>query len=165
MANTYIPLSSTTLTASASTITISSIPQTYTDLLIKTSMRSTYPGVNVNWTTIRWNNDGSQLYSSLHLFGTGSTTNRQYPYYITGDLATASTFANGEIYISDYSSSTSKAITATGFAENNDANNNSITITAATYTGTSGISSIVFFPNGGTFDIGCKIDVYGIKNS
>jgi len=175
MANTYIPISKTILTSSASTITLSSIPQTYTDLVVLCSLRSTYPGVYTNWVTMRVNNDGTQLYSMTYVASSAGTTSssrfasasvsRGYPFYIDSDLNTANTFGNGEIYIPNYTSSTAKQISSTGVAEVNDTTHEWLMGSANLYTGTSAITSLVFFSNGGSFDAGSRIDLYGIKNN
>jgi hypothetical protein len=73
MANTYKLIEARTLNSNQTSITFSSIPQTYTDLLIKASTRnlaSNSSGINIylNSTT-----PGSQ-YKEVRLYGTGSAT-------------------------------------------------------------------------------------------
>jgi hypothetical protein len=70
MAVTYDPIYSTILTATATTITFSSIPQTYTDLIIvKNGTHST--GVNA---TLRFNSDSTVgNYGETYMYVSGST--------------------------------------------------------------------------------------------
>jgi hypothetical protein len=173
---TYVALSKTIVATPATSLTISGIPQTYDDLLIITAMRSTYPGLYTNFMTVRWNGDSTgSLYSDTSLYGTGSAVSstrqtaagRNYPFYINADLSTSNVFSNGEIYVPNYTTSSNKVITSTGIAENNSTTNNFVYIGAGLYTGTSAITSIVLLSNGGTpgFDVGSRIDIYGIKRT
>jgi hypothetical protein len=69
MAATYTPIASITLGAAAPSVTFSSIPQTYTDLVLVVSGTTTVDG-NVK---IIFNSDSSSIYTSTILFGDGST--------------------------------------------------------------------------------------------
>jgi hypothetical protein len=69
MAATYTPIASITLGAAAPAVTFSSIPQTYTDLVLVVSGTTTIDG-NVK---IIFNSDSSSIYSSTILLGDGST--------------------------------------------------------------------------------------------
>lgn len=68
--NTYESISSVTLTSNASTVTFSSIPQTYTDLFLVINGR-TDTDENVS---LRINGDTGNNYSETTLYGTGSTS-------------------------------------------------------------------------------------------
>ena len=70
MAVTYDPIATTTLGSNAQTITFSSIPQTYTDLVLVFSSAITAGAADV-W--IRFNSDSGTNYSSTALFGNGSS--------------------------------------------------------------------------------------------
>jgi hypothetical protein len=67
--STYTPIATTTLGSSSSTVTFSSIPSTYTDLVI------VFDGANTSGLNkfIQFNNDTSALYSSTALSGDGSS--------------------------------------------------------------------------------------------
>jgi hypothetical protein len=69
MAATYTPIASATLGAAAPSVTFSSIPQTYTDLVLVVNGTTTSDG-NVN---IIFNSDSSSIYSATVLLGDGST--------------------------------------------------------------------------------------------
>ena len=70
MAKTYTPIATQTLTTSSATITFSSIPQTYTDLVLIINGGTASQGDNV-W--LRFNSDSGSNYSFTELRGNGST--------------------------------------------------------------------------------------------
>lgn len=66
---TYELIETTTLASSASSVTLSSIPQTYRDLVLVVSPKvSSYP----NWIGLRFNGDSAGNYSYIYMTGTGS---------------------------------------------------------------------------------------------
>jgi|688.fasta_scaffold1585727_1 hypothetical protein len=69
MAATYTPIASTILGVNASSITFSSIPQTYTDLIVIFNGR-TDGDENTN---LQFNSDTTNNYSVTALYGNGST--------------------------------------------------------------------------------------------
>jgi len=89
----------------SSTIDFSSIPSTYTDLVVKASIRTSTTDSGI---FVYLNNDTTNTnYTTRRLFGNGSTaTSASYsaPYWLYTDVSTdtASTFANGEIYLPNY---------------------------------------------------------------
>lgn len=75
MAVTYEPISTTTLSTATATVTFSSIPQTYTDLvLIVNGVESAN-----QYVAIRFNGDTAGNYSQTRLYGNGTsvTSDRQ----------------------------------------------------------------------------------------
>lgn len=70
MASTYTPIATTTLGSAAASYTFSSIPSTYTDLILifNGSASSGTP-----YTTLRFNGDTASNYSDTTLSGNGST--------------------------------------------------------------------------------------------
>jgi len=69
---TYTPLATVTLTSSASSVTFSSIPATYRDLiLVITGSLATTPGD----LSLRFNSDSGSNYSYVRMSGSGSATN------------------------------------------------------------------------------------------
>ena len=69
MAKTYEPIASTTLTAGTASVTFTSIPQTYTDLVVVFNGR-TDGDENTN---LQFNSDTTNNYSVTALYGNGST--------------------------------------------------------------------------------------------
>lgn len=127
MAYTYSLLASSTVGAGgASAITFNNIPQNYTDLVVKVSLRNTAADTNTD-TKITFNGSTSG-YSARRITGSGTAAGSvtQSPtdaiYFGLpgeGTLWTVSTFANGEMYIPNYTSSNNKSISLDGVAENN----------------------------------------------
>jgi len=68
--STYTPIATQTSDGSASTITFSSIPSTYTDLIFV--VRSAGSGGSVD-TTLRFNGDTNSNYSRVYMYGSGSS--------------------------------------------------------------------------------------------
>jgi len=68
MAATYTPISTYTLSSGATTVSFTSIPSIYTDLVLVANC--TYNG-STNW-YLRFNNDSNSYYSKTVLYGTGS---------------------------------------------------------------------------------------------
>jgi hypothetical protein len=153
----------------ASTITFSSIPQTYTDLLIKLSGRGT-SGSFPNPTIIF--NGSSTGYSWRGLYGDGSGTasNNQSSTSsiilgtMDGSSETSNTFGNMDIYIPNYASSNYKSVSTDCVPENN-ATTNYMYLIAGLWSNTAAITSITINPGSGNFAQYSTAYLYGIKNS
>jgi hypothetical protein len=122
MANTYFQIGSTVTVGAGgvATITFSSIPATYTDLLLKISARNATGSVTGMY--ISFNGSTSGFGNKLSE-GDGSTTaSSSLARYIgveNSGSATANTFSNGEVYIPNYAGSGNKAFSADNVSENN----------------------------------------------
>ena len=68
--STYTPIASQTLGSAASSVTFSSIPQGYTDLVIVVNGKATSSTPDMY---VRFNNDSSALYSYTRMYGDGSS--------------------------------------------------------------------------------------------
>jgi hypothetical protein len=74
MANTMTKISTLTLSVDTQVISLTSIPNTYTDLILKADTRSSATGGSFNTVYVNFNADYSTLYSLTYLQGiTGST--------------------------------------------------------------------------------------------
>jgi hypothetical protein len=174
MASSRTLIESQTLASSAASVTFNSIPSTYTDIVVKASVRTDYAAV-IDYLIIRFNSDSSTNYSDTRLVayaGTGTLSDRTSSatslgnVSVDGNSATSSTFSNTEIYIPNYLSTVGKPISASTVVENNSASANQIVADAALYRGASAISNIAFTPSVGTnFLSGSSFYLYGIKNS
>jgi len=67
---TYTPLATVTLGSTAASVTFSSIPATYRDLILIITAQRTGSPVNVG---MRFNGDSGSNYSSVFMTGTGSS--------------------------------------------------------------------------------------------
>jgi len=174
MASTYGLISSVTVgSGGAANITFSSIPQSYTDLLIKVSGRSTRTGTTSGDSfTIAFNGVGGTSYSDIALRGSGSAVTSYQDVSQSGaDLGrvpaagqTASTFGNSEIYIPNYAGSTIKSISTDTVTENN-ATEAYQTLLGGFFSNTGAITSIVIAPSGSnTWAEYSTAYLYGIYN-
>jgi hypothetical protein len=174
MATTYTLISSNVLTSSAASVTFSSIPSTYTDLVLRLSARSTRVATSNNL-EMRLNADSSALYSYTYIYGTGSTayssrgsaSTETYVSTLNAANSTANTFTSAEIYIPSYTASQSKPIGSISAFENNSATTWELDGYAHLYRSNTAISSITLYSGLGSFnfDTGSSFYLYGIKNS
>ena len=123
MATTYVKIASVSVgVLGSATVEFTSIPATYTDLVLKLSARGTNVAVSGNM-AITINGSTANLSRRL-IYGSGSataSTNNTDGYVgdIAGTTATASTFSNTEIYFPNYASSTNKSFSTDNVTENN----------------------------------------------
>ena len=126
MATTYTLISSVTVgSGGAANIEFTSIPSTYTDLIIKMSLRSSNTGNIAKRTGIRFNGASTDANLSTSLaYGDGSitggfTTSTGFTAWMPDGSATASGFSNIEVYITNYAGSNNKPFSIDGVMENN----------------------------------------------
>lgn len=134
----------------AASIEFTGIAGTGKDLLVLVSARhdstSSITEVRFNSATAnrsmrRLTGDGTNVFS-------GNDTN----IWVRGGRsdATASTFANGSVYVSNYAGSTAKSVSIDGVTENNAALANQ-EIQAGLWNDTSAVTSVQLIPNSGNF--------------
>jgi hypothetical protein len=171
MANTFIQIGSTVTVGSggAANIAFTSIPATYTDLLVVFSLRSD-SGSAADNAEITFNGS-TTTYSYIRLYGSGSAaaSDSSSTYttsaFIVGDGATANTFGNGYLYMPNYASSNSKSFSIDAVNETN-ASAAFMGFYAHLWATSAAVTSIQFEPNGGTlFKQYSTASLYGIKNS
>jgi hypothetical protein len=169
MPNTFELIASYTATGSVSSIDFTSIPSTYTDLVLKLSTRQSRSEVASN-IGIQFNGSSSNL-SSRYLIGTGSAAaSSTFGSTIlfgnsTAATATASTFANSEVYIPNYAGSTNKSVSADSVTENNASNANAI-LSAGLWSQTAAITSIsIVSLSSDNFVQYSTAYLYGVKNA
>jgi hypothetical protein len=166
---TYTLISSNVLTASAASVTFSSIPATYTDLVLRISARN---DGGANLTYIQFNSDTSSNYSTTNIYGTGSIAGSDpsgagtYVYAVVNQSSqTASTFSSSEFYIPSYQVSQNKPMSLFGVNENN-ATAAIIIGGAHLWRNTAAITSINLSAGGGfNFVSGSSFYLYGISNA
>jgi hypothetical protein len=167
MPNTFTLIASSTVGAGgASTIDFTSIPSTYTDLLVKLSTREP----NQDFVLCQFNNDTGANYSSRFVRGNGSTTASATSTSLRVGVSastsgTANTFSNCEFYVPNYAGSNQKSVSTDATDEVN-ATANYMFLSAGLWTGTSAITSIKLFSNAAAnFVQYSTAYLYGIKNS
>ena len=175
MANTYTLIASSTVGAGgASSIDFTSIPSTYTDLLIKVSARAAANGDTFSHLKITFNGSTTG-YSNRRITGSGSSagsgsdgTDSIYQKYgINGSASTGSTFGSLEIYIPNYTSSNYKSTSSDSVTENN-ATEAWMDLNAGLWSNTAAITSIKLqttYAGVENFAQYSSAYLYGIKNS
>ena len=154
------------LTSSAASIEFTSIPQDGTDLVLKVTSRNTSTST---LSRFRINNDTTSSYTPLILRGNGSTVtsssfaplNNPFAFEQTISTDTANTFGNGQMYFSNYTSTTNKSISHDTVGENNGTTAWQ-TLIATSYTTTNPITSIQLFQTSGDFATGTTASLYKI---
>lgn len=172
---TYTLISSNVLTTDTASITFSSIPSTYTDLVLRMSLR-TNPAATVSNFYVVYNSDTSAIYSDRFIFGNGATatsssnTANQTPSniadaYINGATSTSNTFSDVELYVPNYTSTTSKPYSISSAQETN-ATTAYVMALAQLYRNTTAITSIgIFNISTRKFVSGSSFYLYGISNA
>jgi hypothetical protein len=170
MANTYTLISSNTVgSGGAASVTFSSIPATYTDLLLRSSVRNT--GSSGLSFAIQYNGSTTN-YSGRYLEGSGAaassgtiaSTSFNQAGLMPVSTYTASTFGSNDLYIPNYTASQNKSSSLDATTENNAATSY-IDLIANLWADTTAISSMYIYAPAGSFAQYSTFYLYGIKNS
>ena len=159
----------------ASSINFTSIPQTFTDLCLLTSLRITgYTGTVHDFLAMVFNSDTSTTYDNLIVFGDGTTTGSFNVLNATSirqgliaptPTATANTFGNSSVYITNYTGSTNKSVSIDSVMENN-ATASRLQLATGTFKKTNAITSIALTSLQGTgFVEHSTAYLYGVSNA
>ena len=167
---TYTLISSNVLTTTAASVTFSSIPATFTDLVLRSSPRATSSTVKAF--RLNFNGVTGTSYSNTLLRGNGAAasslrdSSNSYAELglFSGDDITADIFGSVEVYIPNYTVSQNKAISGIGVSER-DNTTAFIEASAALFSDTAAITSIEITTNGGDFIAGSSFYLYGISNA
>lgn len=171
MATTFVKIASVTVGAGgAANIEFTSIPQTYTDLVINFSGRSvksaSFEDVKIQF------NSSTTNYSDRYLLGNGSTASSGsgastgiYNLIVPAANATTSTFSNNFVYIPNYAGSNNKSVSIDVVTENN-ATLSYLNLVAGLWSNTAAITSIKIVPDtANNFAQYSTAVLYGIKSS
>lgn len=152
-----------TLGTAGSSISFADIPQTFTDLLVVSSLRGDQ-NANNGFTNIGFNSSTSN-FSTRFLQGDGSgaasSTGTRGIAYLSNAFYTSNTFDSTNVYISNYTGSTNKSFSAESVVENNATLGWQFMV-AGLWSNTVAITSIQITPNTGNFIAGSTISLYGI---
>jgi hypothetical protein len=167
MATTYTLINSVTVGSGGTTaINFTSIPQTYTDLVIRLSTRMSTQDYRAKY------NGSSSGYSTTFLYGDGST-GASFRSSVAGYIGltdansnTANTFGNGEIYIPNYAVAFARPVSQFGVQENNTATPVYLSVSAQQWSTADAITSIEISQyTGGTIYEHSTAYLYGISNA
>jgi hypothetical protein len=164
MATTYEPIATTTLGSAVSSITLSSIPSTYTDLRIVFVGRMESGQDQIK---LRINGDTGGNYSGTTLYGDGtSATSDSYASGATSiqlarNAAMTATIETTSINIFSYAGSRYKTMLIQRSADKNGSG--TVSQQVAMWSSTSAINSFVIYQDSLNFAVGTTVTIYGIK--
>jgi hypothetical protein len=166
----------------AGSIVFSSIPQTFTDLKVVVSVRSSTTAANTgNYDPfgLQFNSSNSG-YTARELYGSGSaaasaslttmtsfigvTVARLTDGGINNSNSTASAFSSVDLYIPNYTSANNKSFSM-DFVEEQNQTANYGGLIAGLWSNTTAITSVSLFLKDGNFVQYSSASLYGIKNS
>jgi hypothetical protein len=171
MATTYTLINSNVLSSSQASVTFSSIPATYTDLVLRISAQADSATNSFSNITITFNGTSTTNLGSTRLTGNGATvasnqgTNQGIimPNVLPKTGVTGSPWCNAEVYIPSYTVAQNKPLSTYGVSEGNQTTA-WIAATAGLFSDTTAISSIVL--TGSTdFITGSSFYLYGISSN
>lgn len=173
MAATYNLIETVSVTAvgGATSIAFSSIPQTYTDLLLVTSTRLTAAGIEA--LDFTFNSNTGANYGWTYIQGTGSglaTSNASSQTGFTeamltdGNTSTSNAFSNSMMYVCNYSSTSVQKSVIIDTVEEENSTTAYMRLTVGSWTQTTAISSIQI-TGSSNFAQYSSASLYGIKNS
>ena len=163
MPATYEPIATTTLAASASSITFSSISSSYTDLKVIWSVLCSQD-TNLY---ARFNSDSGNNYSFTRFTGNGSTATSgrgggraQIDLAVVGSTGSGVTFCEFDIF--SYSGSTNKTVLSKYNSDKNGSG--AVECVVGLWRNTSAINSITLLPSSGSANLlaGTTATLYGI---
>lgn len=159
MAVTYEPIVSNVLSSTSSSVTFSSIPQTYTDLVLVITGKDT---TALNGFNIQFNGDTATNYSRILIGGTGSAGVSSVvanDNAIGAGLAGTTTSSN-IINILNY---TNTSVRKNTLSRANSVTSNLVRFVIGTWRSTAAITSITVTASTANYAAGTTFALYGIK--
>ena len=154
-------------------VTFSSIPATYTDLVVNVSARTNIVDTE-DWLKLEFNGSGGTAYSDRVMWGNGTSAPSAsesgvasvlYGGMVNASTSTSNTFSNCLIYIPNYAGSTNKSFSS-NIAEEQKATKAFNAATAGLWSNTAAITSLKLTPsNAGLIVQYSTFTLFGIKNS
>lgn len=160
--NTYTALATQTLGSASSSVTFSSIPSGYTDLVLVMSAKITSGGATND--RLQFNGDTGTNYSTTVLYGTGSSAGS---YRLSNnssiliDDVTSTNFNVNEINIQNYSNTT----TYKTVVLRSSPSDSSVQANVGLWRSTAAITSLTILAGASTFVAGSTFNLYGIANA
>lgn len=155
---TYIPLANITLGSSASTVTFSSIPATYRDLVVVFQHTGS---ASVADLVLQFNSDSGANYTRVVMYGNSAGTGSVAGTSQAISAVYGAKIQFGTVNIMDYSATNKHKtyLTRSGNAEQSE-----VGAYASRWANTAAITSILLAPNSGTLSSGSTFALYGIAS-
>ena len=161
MAAPYAIINTQTLGSAAASVTFSSIPQTYTDLVLVAQIQNVTSAQRIE---LQFNADTGSNYSVTRMYGNGTTalTDRfSSASHIDSAYVSTSGFCIANHSIMNYSNTTThKSLVGRWDSEGNSGY---ATALVGLWRNTAAITSMVLTPLGVNFATGCIFTLYGVK--
>jgi len=170
---TYTLIASTTLSSTASTITFSSIPSTYTDLVILASVKTNQPSnsdgayalLSLNGTSTT-NSGGRNCYTDASASSYSAGSNYSAPNYVLGWGSGSDTgWSCSTYYIYNYASTPFKSIRSDSWQEASTQFNCRNGMSAGFFDDSSAINSVTINSAVGSYIAQSTMYLYGISNA
>ena len=166
MAQTYEPIQTTTLGTATNIVTFSSIPQTYTDLILVTNFATSVINEDAY---VQFNSDTGNNYSRTHLRGNGSSalssraSNQPFiPIDIDSSGSTLNTGMQTMTHFMNYSNATTNK-TILCRSGTTGGSFTGTTLLMGLWRNTNAITRIDVKATGGNFVVGSTFTFYGVK--
>jgi hypothetical protein len=170
MPATYEPISTQTLGSDQATVTFSSIPQTYTDLVLVSNLKHSYPGsLGVRDAFIRFNSDATTNYSGTQLSGNGTSAISTRFTSTSGittiaSMASATSFMPSVLQIFNYTNATTFKTVLIRAGNADDTNQGAAAFVGLWRATPAAITTIDFVANSTyVWKTGSTFTLYGIK--
>lgn len=157
---TYEPIATQTLSSIAASVTFSSIPGTYTDLILVASTANNSGATNLR---LQFNGDTATNYSSTRIYGDGSSaTSDRTSTAVSmsvGIIGASSTeFGVFTLQIQNYANTTTyqTVLARAGYASGY------VTLTAGLWQSNAAVTSVLVNSSGADFVVGSTFTLYGI---
>lgn len=163
MALTYEPIATNTLSSATNSVSFTSIPSTYTDLVL---VVSAWHATASSQVALRFNSDSGGNYSYTRLLGSGTAATSERDVnkstIFLGYINSTATSPNFICSIQDYSNSTTYKTTFNRF--NTIGNWGNMGATVGNWRSTAAITSMAITPaDGGNFASGSIFTLFGIQ--
>lgn len=176
MAITYVSIATVTLTSTASSISFTSIPGTYTDLVLQGVIRSARINTAVDSVYLTLNGDTTNSnYSMTYAWGNtegGAVTGAylksrtEEVAFVAANDSLANNFGPVKFFLGDYSGSDQKGYQAQGGSINTSNTTARWGFGSAGWASADAITSIsIASSNGANLATGCSVTLYGIKKA
>jgi hypothetical protein len=160
--NTYTPIASVTLSATASEIVFSGLPQTFRDLIIVSDSISSAS----QQARLRVNGSTASIYSTVFMRGTptaGSSAFTDTLAYLTLSNYSSGTTASVITQIMDYAQTNKHKtmLIRSGYLQPDDATRY-VEASAVRWASNDAVTSVTVYPSTSTFAIGSTFTVFGV---
>jgi hypothetical protein len=163
--STYTPIATTTLGSAAASYTFSSIPSTYTDLVV-VIWSSTGSADNAD--SFRFNSDSGTNYSHTYLFGNGTTASSGRGTSTNGMQVLGGGLTNGMMSVShimNYANSTTYKTVLSRY-EVSAGGNRTVAAAVGLWRNTAAITSVtITTTTANTYPVGSTFTLYGIASA